>query len=219
MITYEDVNKGIEKIVEYLDSTKNIWGEIRTLKLHNAFFEAEDILKKYPLVQEKMNHDEAFYAFCEDAYRDFEEWMEEEGIEDMRKYIGRTSSFYLTNIHDRTPVYVLYNVLDLVCGGTAYCTFSMKDGKVCMDELTDAEYHDEAQDEMEYFSKGECLEDIKKYLEPAKKEADYIDSFKKNQVEYFKEWLGDRENILELEKEEEYRRQYEIETITMACYI
>ena len=222
---YEDVNKGIEKVMDYLKSIENVWNEMRNLKLYDAFFEAEKLLDDYPLVKEEENdYSKVFHMFCDSAYANFEDWIKEEGINDSRKYIRRTSSFYLTDIHDRNQLFVFYNALDAAYGWTNL-SFSLKDGKVCMDKYetdescTEQEYIQEAQDEMKYFADGECLSDIKKYFEDPVKEAEYIDSFKENQVEYFKEWLQNWEDFLEYEKEEETRRQYEIDLATMACYI
>ena len=80
---------------------------------------------------------------------------------------------------------------------------------------TEEEYIEYSQPEMEYIASGEFLRDIKEDLEDARKEADYIDDFQKNQIKYFKEWL----ELQEEQAKENELDDYETEANMMACYI
>ena len=222
MYTYEDGNKGIQKCFEYFKSIENVWGKMRNLKLYDVFFEAENILKKFPLVSEQYSskYDDVFHAFCDMSYQDFVDWMKEEGIKDERVYIRRTSSFYLTDVHDKTDKMAFQNVLDHVYAGNV--TFD-KDLKVepftWSDSYSEKELIEHYQNEMEYLANGDFQKDIEEYFKDAVKIAEYLDSFQENQIQYFTEWLQETEEYLEAEREEMMARQYEIDTATMACYI
>ena len=206
MITYSDVNAGLKDVIDYLNSIENVWNEPRTLKLHDVSYQASDIIEKYPLVKAEYREDDLFSWFCDSEYMCFEEWMKEENIEDCRKYIGHTSSFYLTNIHDDRIDYVIANLFDAVSGCYAGIDVN-ENGR--MIEYTDTEYFteqeqiEETQPDMEYVACGEFLKDIKEYLSDAVEIADYIDSFKKNQIECFTEFIENRNDLLEYEAEQE----------------
>ena len=230
---YKNVNKALKNLVGYLKSIENVWGEMRNLKMYDAFFKAEEILDKYPLVKEECVADrygrvdpasDLFHWWCDMEYDSFMDWMKEEGIKDQRVYIGRTSSFYLTNIHDCRLDYVVAELIDEVCGGFDYIDIELSGDRIVMSKVGWGSYSEQdildfAQDEMEYISRGYFLKDVKKFFQDAIKEADYIDSLKKDQVEIFENYISDRNDQLEYDREMEEKRQYQIEMATMACYI
>lgn len=208
--TYEMVSKAMKEVLEWLDSIENVWGEIRTLKLYDVFYEADKLINKYPLVKETYNADSIFYWFCEKSYDNFIEWMNEEGIKDERKYIGRTSSFYLTDLYAKDKKIVLAELIDKTVNGFNYLDFDDKGNMEKLDwgENMYGHYTEEdlllnAQDEMEYVASGKFFEDAKKIMQDAIRIADYIDSFMKNQVTYFEEELQFREDELEYQAEQD----------------
>ena len=222
--TYEDVNKGMRKVLSYLEETKWIWEPLRDLKLHECFFQLEDILNEYPLIKENWGKDNCWNWFVEAAYSGFLDWIKEDGITDRRDYIGRTSKFYLTKIHDRKE-YIVDNLLGEVCGSLHYLDFD-SDGK--MQKLGWGSYSEEeildfAQEEMRYFAETgtkDCfLSDVKSFMEDAEKIASYIDDYKINQVKYMREVFQNNESILEESRAFEEEKKREIETASMACYI
>ena len=221
--TYDDVNKGVKEVLDWLysEAIEKVWNDMRDLKLHDVFFDGEEHIAKFPLVKEERSADDLFYRFCEFSYEDFKEWMAEEEIADARKYVGRTSKFYLTDLHDRTKELVLDNLIGEVMGGVAYCFFD-KDcrmTKVGWDSYTEDDILEMAQEEMKYFANGEFLKDAKEYLSDAVKEAEYIDSFKERQLERFDEFLENLNDELEYEAERKRIEEERIQAITMACYI
>lgn len=210
MTTYQEVNEGLKAIIEYLNSIDNVWNKTRNLKLYDVSFHAGDIIDKYPLVKEEYNECDLFSWFCDDSYNQFTEWMQEEKIEDCRKYVGRTSSFYLTDMHCDTIGYVIDTLMTNIYGGY-YQVDIDEDGN--MIPFTDTEYYTESelieeyQEGMEYVANGDFLKDIKKYFADAVKIADYIDDFMKNQIEYFTEYIECQNENLEYQAEQEQKRE------------
>ena len=100
MYTYEDVNKGIAAVVEYLKETEYVWNINRNLKLYDVYYKCDDIIEDYPHLKKSFNASDLFEWFCEDSYEQFKDWVDEDLKCDYRKYIGFTSSFYLTDYHD-----------------------------------------------------------------------------------------------------------------------
>ena len=210
MIGYAEVNEGLEQVVDYLNSIENVWSKARTLKLHEVSYQAADIIEEYPLVKDEYSECDLFNWFCEDEYRNFTEWMNEENIEDCREYIGRTSSFYLTNINDKRIDYVIGNLIDNINNGF-YSVDIDENGK--MIHFTDTDYYteqeqiEEYQMDMEYFADGTFLDDVKKYLHDAVEIADYIDNFKKNQIAYFTEYIECKNDDLEYQAEQDAKEE------------
>lgn len=210
MTTYQEVNNALKAIIEYLESIENVWNKTRILKLYDVSFHAGDIIDKYPLVKEEYNECDLFSWFCDDSYNQFTEWMQEEKIEDCRKYVGRTSSFYLTDMHCDTIGYVIDTLMTNIYGGY-YQVDIDEDGN--MIPFTDTEYYteteqiDDYQESMEYIASGDFLNDIKKYFADAIQIADYIDDFMKNQIEYFTEYIECRNDDLEWQAEQEAERE------------
>lgn len=200
--TYDDVNKAIQNVAKYMKSIENVWNEGRNLKLYDAFFNAEELLKKYPLVEAETTYYDAFHEFCDDAYNiGFKEEIDNGFIEDLRVYVGRTSTFYITDVHDSRDnmVNVIYSLLQNINDNI---DFEFNDD-LTMKPLTWSDYYSESelieeyQDDMKYLVK-EFIYDVKKYMKNAIELAKYIDTFKENQLTYFDEFLANwNENILE----------------------
>ena len=208
--TYDDVNKAIKNVMGYMNSIENIWNKTRNLKLYDVFFNCEKIVSKYPLLKDSGR--DVFYDFCDIQYRSFEEEIENGYIEDRRVYIGRTSSFYITDLNDKTPVYVLYNLLNEVAGFNIYDTFDFNDDLTVKpfesDYFTQEELLEQYGGDMEYLVK-EFIYDVKEFMNSAIELAKYLDDFQKNQIEYFEEYCEEEENYLQYEKEEEKKREIE----------
>lgn len=208
MTTYQEVNNALKAIIDYLESIENVWNKTRNLKLYDVSFHAEEIIDKYPLVKEEYNECDLFSWFCEDSYNQFTEWMQEEKIEDCRKYVGRTSSFYLTDIHGRNIGETITELMENI----AVYSIDFDDNGMMIpftatDYYTEAELIEEYQEDMTYISSGNFLNDIKKYLHDAVEIADYIDTFKKNQIAGFTEYIECENDDLEWQAEQEAERE------------
>ena len=207
MISYDEVNKALDNVIGYLRTNESIWNETRNLKLYDVSFQAADIIEKYPLVKQEYNDCDLFQWFCENSYDEFTEWLDESNIEDCRKYIGRTSSFYLTDLHDDCIGNVVSDLFSRVYSDNI--DFD-KDGHMehfcewC--DYTEADLLEEYQDDMHYIVDGCFFNDIEEYLHDAFLIAGYIDDFKENQIKYFTEYIEMRNEELE------YVAQREAET-------
>ena len=210
MTGYKEVNEGLKQVIDYLKSIEHVWNKTRTLKLYKVAFQASGIIDKYPLVKEEYDGNDLFYWYCELEYDTFTEWMKENNIEDCRKYIGRTSSFYLTDIQDKNIGYTINNLLDSIDGGY-YSLDIDKNGEMIpftdTDYYTEAEQLEEAQEYMEYFASGKFLQDVKEYLHDAVQIADYIDTFMENQIAGFTDYIEGKNDDLEYQAEQEAKEE------------
>ena len=220
---------GIKAVADYLAETRYVWDEMRNLKLYKISSFTWQHADDYP----DLDLNNEFQWFCEDQYMMFEEWAKEEGIElrKVMKYIGRTSSFYLTDISDsrgkaQTKIdgNFMQGMYEQVNGGYGFSYMEIADdfkieflpgnyGSMSSCQ-TIAECFDEEKPYLEYLADTETpsgfLGEVKYFLEDAVKVADYIDDTKENQVEYFKEQLQCRLDDLAYEKQCEHNRINEI---------
>lgn len=193
MVGYKEVNQELKNIVDYIYSIESVWNKTRDLKLQDVFYNLDEIVLQYNVTTEELQ--DLFYEFCETEYNNFIDWMKEDGMEDCRNYIGRTSKFHLTDIHDLKKIHVFYNLCSDVCNGFSWLDFYEDEtGKIKMDKMqsddyTESELLEFAQPEMLYITSGDFLADIKEFFADAITEADYIDNFKENQKDLFTEFL------------------------------
>lgn len=203
MITIDNAKNGIKQAIDYLKENENAWNESRNLKLYNVSWKGADIIEEYPLVNaDDAERENAFIWFCEDSYEQFEEWMKEENIEDCRKYIGHTSSFYLTDLHDDNISGVIETLIDNNYGWLSGIELTVDDNNIEI-EIYD---EDEAPVSLDYLA-NDFIDDVKKELSDAIRIAKYIDSFKEHQIEYFKDYVEGRNDILEYIAEEEAKHE------------
>lgn len=208
--TYEMVNAGLKKVIEYLNSIDNVWNKSRNLKLYDVSFHAGDIIDRYPLVKQEYNASDLFSWYCDDEYYFFTEWMKEEKIDDCREYVGRTSSFYLTDMHCDKIGYVIDTLLTKIYGG--YYQVDIDEAGM-MIPFTDTEYFSESdqisdyQEGMEYIASGDFLKDVKNYFADAVKIAEYIDTFMEHQIENFTEYIECKNDDLEYQQEQEQQKE------------
>ena len=102
-------NNQLVKAQELLKEAEPMWNKYMDLKLHEAcymtVFEKDIIGGKVKIELGNEESSELFYSFCQDAFSTFKD-MTFEDLEvyqdfcDIADYIGRTSSFYLTKMHN-----------------------------------------------------------------------------------------------------------------------
>ena len=211
--TYDDVNKAIKNVAMYMKSIENVWNEARNLKLYDAFFKADELPKKYPLVEAETNSYDAFYDFCNDAYTfGLQDEFDNGYLQDLRVYVGRTSTFYITNIRDSKDnmTNVIYELIETINGniGIDFNDDLTMKPLTWSDYYTEAELIEEYQGDMEYLVK-EFIYDVKKYMQEAIKLAEYIDTYKENQVDYFDEWLSNENDRILQQIEENKKAELE----------
>jgi len=203
MITIDDAKNGVKQAIDYLKENEKAWNESRNLKLYDVSWKGADIIEKYPLVNaDDAERENAFIWFCEDSYEQFEEWMKEENIEDCRKYIGHSSSFYLTDLHNDDISEVIEELIDDNYGWLSGIELTVDDNSIEI-EIDD---EDEAPASLDYLA-NDFIEDVKRDLSDAIRIAKYIDDFKEHQIEYFKEYIEGRNDILEYMAKEEAEKE------------
>lgn len=209
---YKRVNKAIRKVMGYMYSIENVWNNPRNLKLYDVSYHADDIIKEYPLLSEEENGNDAFYDFCDVSYMQFKEEFEQGFLSDMRVYVGRTSTFFITDIggYRERPVNVLYNLLNELA---PHIDFEFNDD-LTIKPLTWSDYYTENELILEYMGDFEYiiedfLENVKKYMKNAVELAQYIDSFKEKQIDIFKEYCAGREEDLQYQREQEQKQAIE----------
>lgn len=204
-IAVKKANETLNKTINFLLAYKSVWEKTRNLKVYEVsnYCGSEEMKKDFPLVYAEDEGDGVFNTFCEQEYESFLDYISENGYNDCRKYIGNTSSFYLTNIKDNTMIDILDNLsCELNCD---YVGFE-KSGNVytvvpCFYDNTTGENRIEyAIESMNDFA-NEFYDKVISYMNDAITIAQYIDDFMKNQVDIFKEYLEQEEEDLEIEKE------------------
>lgn len=192
------LSKELDKCTALLKEHEEKWNEPLDLKLHDIctygdscdfdwcgahIHFSEETLQNY------------FELFCSVEYEYFIEWCNEEDIdfEELRQSIGRTSKFYLGNMHNSmSDKYTI--ALAEVCDAFNMSLFEAadNDGKIVISDYME-KYNDVDVVISEALSLAECVyDDLKDNMDIIIKVYDYIKSFKDNQVEIFKDFV--REN-------------------------
>lgn len=181
-----ELNKSVNLLLEHEDK----WNDTLDLKLHDACCASIDFeLNNAMVTFSSEEQSDWFSFFCEIEFDNFKDWLAEEGINsNIMEYVGRTSQFYLGSLHSS-------NLLDTL----AAASYEYMDNNLLITENQDGvfinkeclEYFDDIEDfvnallsftEAVYKEVEESLKDIIKVY-------DYITDFKKNQVEYFRDFV------------------------------
>ena len=203
----KEANKSLQEVIQYIESVEECF-QAMDLKLHSlnwAMF-TDKHFEKY----DSNYLGNMFNLFCEDNYNWFCEWEKEEGIDSsIRKYVGRTSTFYLDSkdIFDRGKFCLYDTLVSMIERNLDYYNVYWVGCIPCNHKETQIDYTalqkylngcgkdwlgeeiNYTKESLEYISSGQLLKDIKKALEDSVKEYSYIKNFKENSVEYFKEFL------------------------------
>ena len=220
MTKLELANEQIAKVVDFLKENEEKWG-YTDLKLHDVSM--YDFEKDFPLCCENDTNNEYGYFddFCNLQYNMFIEDLAQNfniDFDKIRKQLGRTSSFYLQDFvitygnHKIDYTDTLIELWNNINGSYGMNLLDFEEEKLIVIDDTDG-YEDELEEELNYFI-NEFYNDVIKYTKDTIVVWDYIESFKENQVEYFKDYLECQEENL---KEEQERKQEEIETNKHIC--
>lgn len=203
---YEDARakaqKELDKCLNYMKQTDEIWGTMLDLKLYDVSHWLYDNQDKF---EDESDAAYAFYVFSEVSFEDFEDWLKEEFNSDfyddgLFNHIGDTSKFYLTQVeddddrngHGHDYVEALENVLSSSYGSgwSELLPEIDDDGQIVdnYDHLTDMMSgisDDTIYSEFGGLIDGDVYSCITDVIEDARKVYDYIKYFKDHQVEYF----------------------------------
>ena len=202
----------IEQIIDYangklykaqklLVESEYMWNKYMDLKLHDAcgmtVFIKDIAGGKATIELDDSVVNDLFDNFCQDAYSTFQDMSFEDlkiflDFNDIADYIGRTSSFYLTTMHnDYKNKYAtaLYEIAsDLLCD----IELKTENDIVQIDFERTMEFYDEDYErlavDLTYIING-LVEHIENILKDVKMVYDYIENFKKEQKEMFTEYV------------------------------
>lgn len=190
-------NEAIKEVNTWIEENENTFLPM-DLKLYDVI---------YYVFENDINSD-LFNLFCEDSYRFFKEFMDENYIDNsIFNHIGRTSSFFL---HDLNTIYInrgrydcidwdLLTLITEMFNSYTNLDISINENKITIDEdfinlhfedyhYTIEEYCDDILEDLNYVI-SDLLNDLKLKFEDTLLLYNYIKDFKENQVEYFKEYL------------------------------
>ncbi len=197
-------NAQLAKAQKLLAETENMWNKPMNLKLYDACgmttFTKTITGGKVTIELDGEEADELFYSFCQDAFSTFKD-MTFEDLEvyqdfcDIADYIGRTSSFYLTTMHnDYKNKYDKYAMAlyEIASDLIADIELTTENNMVQVDFDRTMEFYDEDYErlavDLTYIING-ITEHVKNILKDVKMVYDYIENFKKEQKEMFTEYV------------------------------
>lgn len=191
---FELANKELKKCDEYLFKNKSAWNETHDLKMYNASFmncdKFEFELKGARVCFDDDYIENEFDFWCECEYNNFVEWQKENDIDrfELLNYIGRTSQFYIGNFYNEF-------FSDILADSTDYGkTNIILDDKGLIDyDKTLEEYDGKTTALVEdlLLVANNVYSDLDCVLGKIIKVHNYIQDFKNNQCDYFREFVID----------------------------
>ena len=199
--TIKQAKSELKKIFDYIKENNDALTNYTDLKLHYAsFYFYRDMQNDFPLCyadDDKNSEYNYFYRFCESSFDQFTEDLQNDKI-DFHKtvdYIGRTSKFYCYAGHDDDAETMINDFIYSEYGDE----YEIKNGAFSFSHYYGVS---EIINGLEYFVKN-AFNDFKAKTADAITIYNYINDFKQNQIEYFKEYLTFYEDDLKAEKDAE----------------
>ena len=194
-------NSKLYKAQQLLAETEHMWNEYMDLKLHDACYMTvftKDIAGgKVTIELDEKEADSLFDIFCQDAFsvfRDetFEDLKVYRDFCDIADYIGRTSKFYLTTMHnDYKNKYItaLYEIADDLLSDIE---LKMENDMIKVDFDHTMEFYDEDYERLYLdltYIINDIVDEVESVLKDVKMVYDYIVDFKQRQKEMFTEYV------------------------------
>jgi hypothetical protein len=194
-------NSQLYKAQQLLANSEHMWNKYMDLKLHDAcgmtVFTKTITGGKVTIELDGEEADDLFYSFCQDAFSTFQDMTFEDfdhfiNFSEIADYIGRTSSFYLTEMHNdykNKYAVALYQIAsDLISD----IELKTENNMVKVDFEQTMEFYDEDYErlavDLAYIIDG-LVEHVENILKDVKMCYDYIENFKKEQKEMFTEYV------------------------------
>ena len=194
-------NSQLYKAQQLLAETEHMWNKSMDLKLYKACgmtkFTREIAGGKVTVELESEEASELFYSFCQDAFSTFQDMTFEDmehyiDFSDIVDYIGRTSSFYLTEMHNdyknKFAVALYHIASDLISD----IELKTENNMVKVDFEQTMEFYDDDYEhlavDLTYIIDG-LVEHIENILKDVKMAYNYIENFKKQQEEMFTKYV------------------------------
>lgn len=187
------LEKSLDNCMEKLKATEKMWNKPLDLKLHYASLANVDF---------ELNGDSVvfgdtsiqFAEFCQIEYDAFIEWCNMNGhdFEALRDNIGRTSKFYLGRLHSNSDIHYFYALAEASSSFNYDTTLVVNeiDGRFVVDYEESLENAEDIEDLVN--SMLDLVENMENELDDTldtiRDVYEYINYFKENQVENFKEF-------------------------------
>ena len=197
----ECANSKLYKAQQLLAETEHMWNKYMDLKLHEACYMTvfiKDIAGgKVTIELDGKEADSLFDSFCQDAYSTFRDMSFEDlkiflDFNDMADYIGRTSKFYLTTMHNDYKNKYITALYEIANDLLSDIELKMENGTIKVDFDRTMEFYDEDYErlylDLTYIING-LVEHVESILADVKTIYDYIENFKKEQKEMFTEYV------------------------------
>ena len=197
----ECANYQIKKAQELLVNNEHMWNKPMDLKLHKAcgmtVFIKDIAGGKVTIELDGEEADSLFDIFCQDAFSTFRDMSFEDlkiflDFNDMADYIGRTSSFYLTTMHNDYKNKYITALYEIANDLLSDIELKMENGTIKVDFNRTMEFYDEDYErlylDLTYIING-LVEHVESILADVKTIYDYIENFKKEQKEMFTEYV------------------------------
>lgn len=194
-------NFQLYKAQKLLVESEYMWNKSMNLKLYDACgmtkFEKEIAGGKVTIELGDKEASELFYSFCQDAFSTFQDMTFEDcnhfiNFSEIADYVGRSSSFYLTEMHNDYKnkfAVALYQVASDLLSDIELKT---ENNMVQIDFEHTMGFYDEDYErlavDLTYIING-ITEHIENILKDVKMVYDYIENFKKEQKEMFTEYV------------------------------
>ena len=197
----ECANYQIKKAQELLVNNEHMWNKYMDLKLHEAcgmtVFIKDIAGGKVTIELDGKEADSLFDIFCQDAFSTFRDMSFEDlkiflDFNDMADYIGRTSKFYLTTMHNDYKNKYITALYEIANDLLSDIELKMENGTIKVDFDRTMEFYDEDYErlylDLMYIING-LVEHVESILADVKTIYDYIENFKKEQKEMFTEYV------------------------------
>lgn len=194
-------NSQLYKAQQLLANSEDMWNKYMDLKLHKAccmtVFEKDIIGGKVKIELESEEVNDLFYTFCQDAFSTFQDMTFEDfdhfiNFSDISDYIGRTSKFYLTTMHNDYKNKYAMALYEIASDLLADIELKTENDMVQVDFEKTMEFYDDDYEhlavDLTYIIDG-LVEHIENILKDVKMCYDYIENFKKEQKEMFTEYV------------------------------
>lgn len=197
-------NNNIEIIAKLITDNKAAF-ESMDLKLHDVSYYVYDKAQtEYSDLPYDFN--DLFYDFCELSYDLMIEDFNISGLEFKPDIIGRTSKFYIDKKYNLS-----YGIDSLIMELLNYGCYQynvipdIENNHIIVDQ-----WIIEDDTNIMYIASSEFIEDCKKQLQPIIDIYDYINGFKKDQINIFKEYLNNLLEDIRHQKECEDKHNFEV---------
>lgn len=194
-------NSKLYKAQQLLAETEHMWNKSMDLKLHDAcgmtVFTKDIASGKVTIELDGEEADSLFDIFCQDAFSTFRDMSFEDlkiflDFNDIADYIGRTSSFYLTTMHNGYKNKYITALYEIAGDLLSDIELKMENDMIKVDFDKTMEFYDEGYERLYLdlmYIINDIVDEVESVLKDVKMVYDYIIDFKQRQKEMFTEYV------------------------------